>query len=273
MTDTPIPVCLSIAGSDSSAGAGIQQDLKTFTALGVYGATALTAVTAQNTLGVQAVEPLDPHIVRAQITAVMSDLGVQAVKIGMLPDAAVVRTVADALLAERERRPRGMPHIVCDPVMVSTSGHRLMAADAAECMVGSLFPLCTLVTPNLPEAESLWGEPLSTAAALDHAGRQLAARWGVHILVKGGHGADPDTVTDRLHSPDGTLRTFGKPRIVTPNLHGTGCTLSSAVAAFLSKGFSLHHAVAEAENFVARCIAGAKDLHIGRGNGPLRCGW
>ena len=249
MTDTPIPVCLSIAGSDSSAGAGIQQDLKTFTALGVYGATALTAVTAQNTLGVQ------------------------AVKIGMLPDAAVVRTVADALLAERERRPRGMPHIVCDPVMVSTSGHRLMAADAAECMVGSLFPLCTLVTPNLPEAESLWGEPLPTAAALDHAGRQLAARWGVHILVKGGHGADPDTVTDRLYSPDGTLRTFGKPRIVTPNLHGTGCTLSSAVAAFLSKGFPLHHAVAEAENFVARCIAGAKDLHIGRGNGPLRCGW
>ena len=248
MTDTPIPVCLSIAGSDSSAGAGIQQDLKTFTALGVYGATALTAVTAQNTLGVQ------------------------AVKIGMLPDAAVVRTVADALVAERERRPRGMPHIVCDPVMVSTSGHRLMAADAAECMVGSLFPLCTLVTPNLPEAESLWGDPLPTAAALDHAGRQLAARWGVHILVKGGHGADPDTVTDRLYSPDGTLRTFGKPRIVTPNLHGTGCTLSSAVAAFLSKGFPLHHAVAEAENFVAWCIAGAKDLHIGRGNGPLRCG-
>ena len=143
MTDTPIPVCLSIAGSDSSAGAGIQQDLKTFTALGVYGATALTAVTAQTTLGVQAVEPLGPHIVRAQITAVMSDLGVQAVKIGMLPDAAVVRTVADALVAERERRPRGMPHIVCDPVMVSTSGQH-----AGECTSSLREVMAQTPTPS-----------------------------------------------------------------------------------------------------------------------------
>ncbi|MBQ0057112.1 MAG: bifunctional hydroxymethylpyrimidine kinase/phosphomethylpyrimidine kinase [Bacteroidales bacterium] len=249
-----LPVVLTIAGSDPCAGAGIQQDLKTITHCGAYGATVITALTSQNTLGVQHVMPVPAEVVASQIRSVFDDLRVEAVKIGMIPNAEVARVIIDALKQELSRR--NLP-IVCDPIMLSTSGTRLMSQDCISLIVRELFPLCTLVTPNLPEYESL--PALHTDITL------LPSS----ILVKGGH-ADGDEMTDTLMLRDeGRTQTFTSPRIPTTNLHGTGCTLSSAIASQLAFGRSLIPAIANAKRHMDCAISGGRNLHIGHGNGPL----
>ncbi len=273
--DRQEPVCLSIAGSDPSGGAGIQQDLKTMTVLGVYGATVITAVTTQNTLGVSASLPLPVEVVESQLAAVLSDLRVCAVKIGMIPNAAIARAVAHQLSAYRRRHPCA---VVYDPVMVSTSGKRLMEEACIETVEQELLPLCTLVTPNLPEAECLLGERRLCAAEM---ARELARKHRTAFLVKGGHGAFPSpdgeaqaspgspTSIDHLSLPDGSMTGYESPMIASHNLHGTGCTLSSAIASHLVLGKSLEDSVALAKQFVTSAITKGVHRQVGRGNGPL----
>ncbi|MEM7695889.1 MAG: bifunctional hydroxymethylpyrimidine kinase/phosphomethylpyrimidine kinase [Pseudomonadota bacterium] len=252
-------IALTIAGSDSGGGAGIQADLKTFSALGVYGASVLTAVTAQNTLGVTAVHGIPPDIVRAQIEAVLSDLDVAAIKIGMVGEAAVIETIAAALASFDGP-------VVLDPVMVAASGDRLISDGAAAVLKARLFPLATLVTPNLPEAAALlMASSASGLPGMEAQARALAAD-GPSVLLKGGHLAG-DSVDLLLH--EGRAETFPAPRIETKNTHGTGCTLSSAIAAHLAKGASLKDAVAAAKRYVTAAIGAADTLSIGKGHGPV----
>lgn len=248
----PLPVVLSIAGSDPSAGAGIQQDLKTITNLGCYGATVITALTSQNTMGVQGVMPVPAQVVESQLRSVFSDLRVEAVKIGMIPNVEVAEVVVKVLAEEKARRP--LP-IVCDPVMVSTSGTRLMDSQCVLYVYHKLFPLCTLITPNLPEQDLL---------------SQLGAA-PTSCLVKGGH-AEGEEMTDVLYLYDEGGRNqhcFTSPRISTTNLHGTGCTLSSAIASWLALGKSLVPAIRNAKDYMNEAIRGGASLRIGHGNGPL----
>jgi hydroxymethylpyrimidine/phosphomethylpyrimidine kinase len=256
------PVALTIAGSDSSGGAGIQADLKTFAALGVYGASAITALTAQNTGGVSAVHAVPPEFVAAQIDAVFGDLAVGAVKIGMVAERAIIEAIAAAL---KRRLPRS---IVLDPVMIASSGDRLLATDAVDALRSSLFPLATLVTPNLPEAAALLGEPVaSSAAAIEAQGKRLLAFGCEAALIKGGHGHGSESI-DYLIDGSGSLA-LAAPRIATKNTHGTGCSLSAAIAAELAKGQPLTSAVRSAKAFVSAAIAGADRLGIGHGQGPI----
>ena len=241
-------VVLTIAGSDSSAGAGIQQDLKTIAAHGCYGATVITSLTSQNTLGVQASLAVPAGVVASQINAVLSDLEPAAIKIGMIPNKEVAEAIVDEL------KPYLQQHtvpVVYDPVMVSTSGFCLMHPDAIQYVTTHLFPLCTLITPNLPEAEQL-GDTLAPYA----------------YLLKGGH-AEGDVMTDVLHLPDGTKIAFSSERITTRNLHGTGCTLSSAIASRLALGCDIPDAVSLAKTFVTAAIRRSVDINIGGGNGPI----
>lgn len=240
-------VILTIAGSDSSAGAGIQQDLKTVTAMGHYCATVITAITAQNTMGVQQVMPVPPEMLRSQLVSVLDDMPVAAVKIGMIPDKECAKVIVEML------RIVGCP-IVCDPVMVSTSGTQLMDDGCVEYIQQQLFPLCTLVTPNIPEAERL---------SLPSSAKGL-----YNVLLKGGH-ADGDDMTDRLVMIDGTECEVSTHRIASTNLHGTGCTLSSAIAVGLAEGKSLPEAVRQAKDVINKGIFGGKNLSVGHGNGPL----
>ena len=235
---------MTIAGSDPSGGAGIQQDLKTITACGCYGATVITSLTSQNTLGVQSAMAVPPDVVASQLQSVLTDLRPSAIKIGMIPD----RDVAEAIV--RELHDVRVP-IVYDPVMISTSGYPLMAPDAIDYIARRLFPLCTLITPNLPEAERIDVSSLSAA-----------------YLIKGGH-ADSSMMTDILHMPDGTTHQYTTPRITTRNLHGTGCTLSSAIASYLALGHTLPQAIALAKDYITSAILRSVDVHIGSGNGPL----
>jgi hydroxymethylpyrimidine/phosphomethylpyrimidine kinase len=261
-----LPIVFSIAGSDCSGGAGIQADLKTISALGGYAAAAITAVTVQNTLGVQSVAPMAPSVIAAQVEAVMSDLRPQAVKIGMIPDAASAAALVQAL------RPYGAPTqlpVVCDPVMISTSGRRLMAADTVAVLTSELFPLCRLITPNLPEAEALSGTQLPSVEAMEQAGRALAARFGCAVLVKGGHLSGREMCDVLCHQDLIHFERFTSPRVETPNLHGTGCTLSSAIATYLASGHSLSDAVRQAKAYVQAAILRGRALHVGSGNGPL----
>ena len=250
---------LTIAGSDTSAGAGIQQDLKTITALGHYAVTVPTALTAQNTVGVQRVMAVPDDMLRAQLDSVLSDISVAAVKIGMIPNAQSARIITAAVSQLR------VP-VVCDPVMLSTSGTQLMADECIDYMMQTLFPLCTLVTPNLPEALRLSGLPAGSDA--EAMGRRLVSMCGTAFLLKGGH-AEGRLMRDILYCPDGERHEYCSPRIDSPNLHGTGCTLSSAVAALLAEGRSLPEAVAGAKALIDKGIAGGRALRIGRGNGPL----
>ncbi len=255
------PRVLTIAGSDSGGGAGIQADLKTFAAHGVYGMSVVTAITAQNTREVTAVEEVSPELVAAQIDAVLSDVGADAVKIGMLSSAAIVRAVAGRL-AHFQPRP-----VVLDPVMVAKSGDPLLADDAVEALKQELLPLATLVTPNLPEAERLTGIALGAAPAdedLLEAAQALAAA-GPAVLIKGGHGEGSE-VHDLLLDFGGTER-FTHPRIDTPSTHGTGCTLSSAIAARLAAGAGLRSAVGGAIDYLHGAIAAA--FPLGSGHGPV----
>ncbi len=256
------PIALTIAGSDCSGGAGIQADLKTFAALGVYGASVVTALTAQNTRGVSAVHGVPPDFIAAQCDAVFSDLQVAAIKIGMLGDAVTVQTVA-AVLA----RWRAIP-LVVDPVMVATSGDVLLAADAISTVRSQLIPLATVITPNLHEAAALLGEPVAgTIDGMIAQANALLAFGCASVLVKGGHG-EGDEAIDVLVSSDG-VETFSKPRIATRNTHGTGCTLSAAISAHLAQGETLHEAVRAAKSYVWLALQSAAKMTIGSGAGPV----
>jgi hydroxymethylpyrimidine/phosphomethylpyrimidine kinase len=260
MTDASRTIVLTIAGSDSGGGAGIQADLKTFARFGVYGASVITAVTAQNTLGVRGWERVSPALVSAQIDAVAEDLRPAAIKSGMLGDAEVVCAVADGV-----RRHALAPYVL-DPVMAATSGDALVTPDAIEATVRELFPLATLVTPNLDEVALLLGERPNHAAGMESAARELVQRHGARAaLVKGGH-LEGDELTDVLF--DGTtMHRFTHRRIATTSTHGTGCTLSSAIAASMALGDPLEQAVERGLDFVSRAIASAPGL--GAGHGPL----
>jgi hydroxymethylpyrimidine/phosphomethylpyrimidine kinase len=259
---TTTPVALTIAGSDSSGGAGIQADLKTFAALGVYGASAITALTAQNTRGVSGIHAVPADFVTAQIDAVFSDLDVGAVKIGMVAQAASIDAIAAALLRWSAR------HVVLDPVMVATSGDRLLAVDAVEALRARLMPLAAVITPNLPEAAALLDEPVAASEAeIESQGRRLLALGCRAVLIKGGHAEGAQSI-DYLIDAERTIVLAG-PRVATRNTHGTGCSLASAVAAGLAKGEDLERAVRNAKAWVSAAIAAADRFSVGRGHGPI----
>jgi hydroxymethylpyrimidine/phosphomethylpyrimidine kinase len=256
------PIALTIAGSDSSGGAGVQADLKTFAAFGVYGASVITALTAQNTSGVRGIHLVPADFVTAQIDAVFGDLDVKAVKIGMVAQAATI----DAIVAGLARwSPR---HIVLDPVMVASSGDRLLASDALERLRTKLIPRASLVTPNLPEAAALLEEPVAPdAAAIERQGKRLLAMGCAAVLIKGGHGQGSESI-DYLVTADGTTA-LSAPRIATKNTHGTGCSLSSAIAAGLARGEEMETAVRHAKAWISAAIAAADRLGVGHGDGPI----
>ena len=255
-----IRIAVTIAGSDSGGGAGIQADLKAFSANRVYGASVVTALTAQNTRGVQAIHDVPPAFVQAQIDSVYSDLDVAATKIGMLSNRGVIAAVAEALLRHSVR------NIVLDPVMVATSGDRLLSGDAIVALRASLFPLAALITPNLLEAAALLDTSVATdEAAMADQARALLAMGPAAVLIKGGHGTDREAI-DILMTPGGGLR-FAAPRIDTRHTHGTGCTLSAAIAAHLAHGTPLPEAVRAAKTYVHGAIAAGSTLDIGHGNG------
>jgi hydroxymethylpyrimidine/phosphomethylpyrimidine kinase len=257
-----LPIALTIAGSDSSGGAGIQADLKTFAALGVYGASVITALTAQNTRGVSGIHPVPADFVTAQLDAVFEDLDVKSVKIGMVAQAATIETIAAGLSKWSPA------HVVLDPVMVATSGDHLLASDAVDALRTRLIPLASLVTPNLPEAAALLGEPQAQdEAAIESQGRKLLAMGCAAVLIKGGHGQGSESV-DYLFSSAGTVA-LAAARIATVNTHGTGCSLSSAIAAGLARGEALETAVREAKAWISGAIREADRLGVGRGHGPI----
>jgi hydroxymethylpyrimidine/phosphomethylpyrimidine kinase len=258
----PVAIALTIAGSDPSGGAGIQADLKTFSALGVYGASVLTALTAQNTRGVVGIFGVPTSFVAAQIEAVTSDLDVKAVKTGMLANAAIVETVAESLA-----RLPGVP-FVCDPVMVATSGDLLLEPAAIGAYREQLIPRATLITPNLPEAARLLGG--AEAAGFDEMAAQAKALLSLGckaVLIKGGHGTGK-TAVDILASGAGVKR-LEAPRVDTPHTHGTGCTLSAAITALLAEGVGLEHAVERGKTFVWRALKSGIRLRVGQGHGPV----
>ncbi|HUP43361.1 MAG TPA: bifunctional hydroxymethylpyrimidine kinase/phosphomethylpyrimidine kinase [Thermoanaerobaculia bacterium] len=265
MADRSAPLrLLTIAGSDSGGGAGIQADLKTFAAHGAYGMSALTAVTAQNTRAVTAVHELPPALVEAQMDAVFDDLGVDGVKIGMLASAPIVRAVARSLA---RRRRDGGPPVVLDPVMVAKSGDPLLADDAVAALLEELLPLATLVTPNLPEARRMTGLAAGGDDERLAAARALAGR-GPAVLLKGGHGAGEEVVDLLVElRPEERVRRFRHPRLATAATHGTGCTLSSAIAVRLARGEALEGAVAGGIEYLLGAMAAARPL--GSGHGPV----
>ena len=256
------PIAVTIAGSDSSGGAGIQADLKTFSALGVYGASVVTALTAQNTRGVAAIHDVPADFVAAQIDAVFSDLAVGAVKIGMLSQVATIEAVAAGLDRYRQS------NVVLDPVMVASSGDRLLAPAAIEWLRQLLIPRARLVTPNLPEVAALLDTAMATnESTMREQAEKLLALGAKAVLIKGGHDSGPEAV-DLLVEPHGVER-FAARRIATKNTHGTGCTLSSAIAAGLAKGLPLADAVRAGKDYVTAAIAAADRLSIGSGRGPV----
>ncbi|WP_394789916.1 bifunctional hydroxymethylpyrimidine kinase/phosphomethylpyrimidine kinase [Rhodoferax sp.] len=257
---------LSIAGSDSGGGAGIQADLKTFSALGCYGMTALAALTAQNTRGVRAIHAVPPAFLKSQLEAVLDDIGADAVKIGMLHSPEMVEVVAWAIDTY------GLKKVVLDPVMVATSGDRLMAQETVQVLVQQLFPRATLVTPNLDEASLLLGRSVDDVAALEPALAGLLALGAPAVLVKGGH-LPGDVVVDLLGQADGSRQQWQSPRIATHNGHGTGCTLSSAIAVYLAQGQDLTGAVALARSYILGAISAGAGVHTGQGHGPLNHGF
>ena len=255
-------IAVTIAGSDSSGGAGIQADLKTFAALGVYGASIITALTAQNTKGVSAIHDVPPDFIVAQIDAVFSDLDIGAVKIGMLSQAATIEVVSKSLDRHRAR------NVVLDPVMIATSGDRLLAPDAVEALRKLLIPRALVVTPNLPEAAALAGASLArNEQEMEIQARELLALGAPHVLIKGGHGNGEESV-DLLIGQGAVLRLSAR-RVDTKNTHGTGCTLSSAIAAGLAKGLELKAAVQNAKVYVTGAIAAADKIKVGCGHGPV----
>jgi hydroxymethylpyrimidine/phosphomethylpyrimidine kinase len=255
-------IAVTIAGSDSGGGAGIQADLKTFSALEVFGASVITAITAQNTQGVTGIHDVPAAMIAAQIDAVFSDLKVNAVKIGMLSSAVAIGTVAAGLDRWKQK------NVVLDPVMVATSGDRLLAPEASHALVRDLFPRALVITPNLHEAAALTETPLAQNESEMHAQAQRLLALGANaVLIKGGHAQTVQAI-DLLVTRDALVR-FTAEKIDTRNTHGTGCTLSSAIAAGLAKGADLAHAVGQAKAYVTAAIAAADELSIGHGHGPV----
>lgn len=254
---------LSIAGSDCSGGAGIQADLKTISALGCYAATVITAVTVQNTCGVENVFPVPTEIIKAQIESVMNDIQIDAIKIGMVTDCTVIRMLAEIL------QQTAIP-VVFDPVLISSSGYPLMQPEAINTMYESLLPCCTLLTPNISETEVLSHHIIQNVTDMHEAGRKILQSGCKAVLVKGGH-LNGSAKTDVLiHGINGELsHTYEAPEIHTNNSHGTGCTLSSAIAAWLAQGFSVPEAVAKGKIYLTEALANAQNLQIGHGHGPL----
>lgn len=253
------PVALTIAGSDSGAGAGIQADLKTFAAMGVYGASVITAVTAQNTKAVTAVQEIDLEVIATQIDAVMDDIPAGAAKTGMLSSAGIIGAVAQGIRRDR------IPNLVVDPVMVAASGARLLREDAVEALRRELLPLAVVVTPNIPEAEVLTGASIGTPDEVRDAARAIAAMGPKHVIVKGGHGEGDESI-DILFDGE-RFEVFKAERIKTTSTHGTGCTFSAAIAAGLAKGLDVNAAVGEAKCYVTEAIRTA--FPLGSGHGPL----
>ena len=255
-------IAVTIAGSDSGGGAGVQADLKTFSALGVYGASVITALTAQNTIGVRAIHDVPPAFIAEEIDAVFSDLAVDAVKIGMLSQAAVIETVAAGL----DRH--GQHNVVLDPVMVAASGDLLMAPDAVEVLRRVLIPRALVITPNLPEAAALLDSAMARNEREMRAQAEKLLAFGcAAVLIKGGHGTGPESV-DILVDATTQVR-LASERVVTAHTHGTGCTLSSAIAAGLARGLPLSDAVGHAKTYVSAAIAAADWLAVGTGHGPV----
>lgn len=254
---------LTIAGSDSGGGAGIQADLKTFAANGCYGMSVITALTAQNTRGVYGIHPVPAEFVKEQIDAVMQDIGADAVKIGMLFSAELIRTVADRLRRYNVRK------IVLDPVMVAQSGDRLLQAEAIDAVKSELMPLAAVVTPNLPEAEVLTDAKINSRDTMVKAARQMAQLGSRAVLIKAGHLEGTDS-TDILYlSEQDHFIEIGGKRIATRNNHGTGCTLSSAIAAHLARGKELAPAVRAAKNYIQGALEAGADYKLGAGHGPV----
>jgi hydroxymethylpyrimidine/phosphomethylpyrimidine kinase len=259
---THTPIAMTIAGSDSGGGAGIQADLKTFAALGVYGCSAIASLTAQNTQGVQSVLPIPPAFVQAQIQSVLSDINVGAIKTGMLATADIITAVAESLKNFAQ-----IP-LVLDPVMVATSGDRLLAADAINTLIENLIPRATLLTPNLLEAAALLNKPVAqNITEMQQQAEMLLAMGAQAVLMKGGH-AQGDKATDLLLTAEG-VELFSAVRIATKNTHGTGCTLASAIAAGLAKQLSLREAVAQAKEYLHNALMHSNKLSIGQGAGPV----
>lgn len=260
-------IVLSIAGSDPSGGAGIQQDIKVISALGGYASAVITALTVQNTMGVQSVTAVEPSVVEAQIHAVLTDLDVKAVKIGQIPNIVVARAIVKELEFLRTDG-RSVP-VIYDPIMMSSSGHQFMDSECVAYVAENLFPLCTLVTPNLPEAEMLAGTELTDVFTIKSAGTELVKKYGTAFLIKGGH-ASGSEMTDTLFTSEGGTFRFTFPKVESRNLHGTGCTLSSAIATYMAQGCSLPQSTGMAKRFVYNAITRSVNLNIGHGHGPLQ---
>ena len=256
---------LTIAGSDSGGGAGIQADIKTITALKCYAASVITAVTAQNTLGVQQICAIPAEMVSTQIHSVLDDIGADVIKIGMLHSAEVIRAVADTL-GEYDKIP-----IVLDPVMVSTSRHKLIEDNAVKALCEILIPKAYVITPNLPEAEALLGRTIGNEDDVKRAARELKDKFGVSVLLKGGHLDETKNVNDILIDVrNDELVELSGDRVVTQNTHGTGCTLSSAIASFLAQGNELTEACALAKKYITHALAEGAKYEIGEGHGPVK---
>ena len=255
---------LTIAGSDSCGGAGIQADIKTMSALGVYAASAITAITVQNTKGVYGIQNVEPEIVKGQIEAVMEDIHPDAIKIGMVNDCDTIRAIAETLKKYQE----SFPHLVIDPVMVSTSGCRLMQEDALDVFITELLPLATLLTPNIPEAEILANRKIENAEDIKAAAAAISKLGCRYVLIKGGH-FDGEEKIDYLFEDGKQKTSYRGISVNTRNTHGTGCTLSSAITSYLAREMDMNTAIAMAKTYLSGAILAGKDIKIGEGHGPV----
>jgi len=257
------PRVLTIAGSDSGGGAGVQADIKTISATGSYAASAITAITVQNTIGVEQVYGIPAEIIGSQIHAVISDIGVDAIKIGMLHSSEIIHTIAEQI------RKWDITNVVLDPVMISTSGHRLIEESAIESLKTELFPLARVITPNIPEAEFLTGKHIASQKELPEMARRLSQNGKVSVLMKAGHATDNELIDIFYNAEEDTTTELRSPRIETKNTHGTGCTMSSAFASFLAQGYSLTDAARAAKEYINKAILSGAQYEIGHGHGPV----
>lgn len=267
MSSKKYPTVLTIAGSDSGGGAGIQADIKAISAMGCYAASAITAITVQNTVGVQAVHPVPLDILAGQIDAVLSDIGADAIKIGMLHSAEVVNLVAEKI------EQYGIKNVVLDPVMVSTSGHRLIEETAIDSLKSRLMPLVRVITPNIPEAEILCGKKIASEKEFAEVAKILSLDNTVSVLLKAGHLTGETLVDYFYNAEDGSIALLPSKRVNTRNTHGTGCTLSSAFAAALAKGETLTKAAQTAKQYIQQAIISGAEYQIGKGHGPVNHFW
>ncbi len=267
MSSKKYPTVLTIAGSDSGGGAGIQADIKAISAMGCYAASAITAITVQNTVGVQAVHPVPLDILAGQIDAVLSDIGADAIKIGMLHSAEVVNLVAEKI------EQYGIKNVVLDPVMVSTSGHRLIEETAIDSLKSRLMPLARVITPNIPEAEILCGKKIASEKEFAEVAKILSLDNTVSVLLKAGHLTGETLVDYFYNAEEGSIALLPSKRVNTRNTHGTGCTLSSAFAAALAKGETLTKAAQSAKQYIQQAIISGAEYQIGKGHGPVNHFW